>query len=427
MKSLKHLAVLGFIFAAAAFPGCNTEDSESTPVQNPATYSVTVADDIKNGTVSVDKTSAKEGETITLTATATHEGYHFDTFTVKKGDETVAVTEFTFVMPAGNVTVNATFAPNTYTVTLNDNGSTSTITATYDEVLPDLESLPDATGGNSFGGYYTQQSAKGTKFIGADGKGCTAWDITEDTTLYAAWGYKITYENTTRAQNPNAEVYTGEEDVILVEASKDYYTFEGWFDSETGGNEVEKIEAGSAGAKTLYAHWTPVTYSITYELAGGTFVSEDYATSYTIESDEITLPSATKEGGYTFKGWKKENDETEMTIIPKGSTGNITLTAIWVYSDISNLIDEITSEVSISIEKVEDVSKITLAATLGFSDYTWRIDGVLASSFTGAKVTEDGTGLILEKASLMSGQVYQISLFAKKGNIPCGTQISIKL
>ena len=422
MKSLKHLVVLGFIFAAAAFPGCNTEDSESTPVQNPATYSVTVADDIKNGTVSVSKASAKEGETITLTATATHEGYHFDTFTVKKGDETVAVTEFTFVMPAGNVTVNATFAPNTYTVTLNDNGSKSTITATYDEVLPDLESLPDATEGNSFGGYYTQQYAKGTKFIGADGKGCTAWDITEDTTLYAAWGYKITYENTTGAQNPNAEVYTGEEDVILVEASKDYYTFEGWFDSETGGNKVEKIEAGSAGAKTLYAHWTPVTYSITYKLDGGTFVSEDYATSYTIESDEITLPSATKEGGYTFKGWKKENDETEMTIIPKGSTGNVTLTAIWVHSDISNLIDEkITSEVSISIEKVEDVSKITLAATLGFSDYTWRIDGTLASSFTGAKVTEDGTGLILEKASLISGQVYQISLFAKKGNIPCGT------
>ena len=281
MKSLKHLAVLGFIFAAAAFPGCNTGDSESTPVQNPATYSVTVADDIKNGTVSVDKTSAKEGETITLTATATHEGYHFDTFTVKKGDETVAVTKFTFVMPAGNVTVNATFAPNTYTVT--------------------------------------------------------------------------------------------------------------------------------------------------YELDGGTFVSEDYATSYTIESDEITLPSATKEGGYTFKGWKKENDETGMTIIPKGSTGNVTLTAIWVHSDISNLIDDITSEVSISIEKVEDVSKITLAATLGFSDYTWRIDGTLASSFTGAKVTEDGTGLILEKASLISGQVYQISLFAKKDNIPCGTQISIKL
>lgn len=438
MKLLKHLAVLGFIFAAAAFSGCNTEDSGSTPVPDSATYSVTVADDIENGTVSVSKASAKEGETITLTATA-HEGYHFDTFTVTKGDETVTVTkgdepvtvkEFTFVMSAVNVTVNATFAPNTYTVTLfNGNGTTSTITATYDEVLPDLESLPVATGSDSFGGYYTQQYAKGTKFIGADGKGCTAWNIAEDTTLYVAWGYKITYENTTGAQNPNPEVYTGEKDVIFIEASKDYYTFEGWFDSETGGNKVEKIEKESIGAKTVYAHWTPITYTITYNLDGGTFVSEDYATSYTIES-EIMLPIATKEGDYTFKGWKNADDESEMEVIPQGTAGNMSLTAIWVHSEIAVTI-EFTQNPEITIEQVEDYNTITLVAANGFSGYTWRIDGVLASSFEGATVSEDGAVLSIQKIKLMQRKFYQVSLFAMKRNttnntdVVCGTQISI--
>ncbi|MBR4598635.1 MAG: hypothetical protein IKO39_01120, partial [Treponema sp.] len=135
-------------------------------------------------------------------------------------------------------------------------------------------------------------------------------------------------------------------------------------------------------------------------------------------------------GGYTFKGWKNADDESEMEVIPQGTTGNMSLTAIWVHSEIAVTI-EFTQNPEITIEQVEDYNTITLVAANGFSGYTWRIDGVLASSFEGATVSEDGAVLSIQKIKLMQRKFYQVSLFAIKRNttnntdVVCGTQISI--
>lgn len=87
----------------------------TTPVEPDKTYTVTV-DTTVNGTVTADKATAKAGETVTLTVTPAT-GYELDTLTVNGQ----AVTGTTFVMPAANVTVAATFkavtAETTYTVT----------------------------------------------------------------------------------------------------------------------------------------------------------------------------------------------------------------------------------------------------------------------------------------------------------------------
>ncbi|MBR1803834.1 MAG: Ig-like domain-containing protein [Muribaculaceae bacterium] len=70
-------------------------------------YTITVAE-AENGTVEADKTEAEEGETVTLTVTPA-EGYELATLTVMEGENEVDVVENTFTMPAGNVTVTATF------------------------------------------------------------------------------------------------------------------------------------------------------------------------------------------------------------------------------------------------------------------------------------------------------------------------------
>ena len=66
----------------------------------------------EHGTVTADKTTARYGETVTLTITPA-KGYAFDQLTVKDGEDDVSVAEaegnFTFVMPASNVVVSATF------------------------------------------------------------------------------------------------------------------------------------------------------------------------------------------------------------------------------------------------------------------------------------------------------------------------------
>lgn len=76
-----------------------------------ATTYVITKDTPSNGTISVDKTTAAEGETVTLTATPAV-GYMLDAWDVyKTGESTtkVSVTDNKFTMPAYAVSVNATF------------------------------------------------------------------------------------------------------------------------------------------------------------------------------------------------------------------------------------------------------------------------------------------------------------------------------
>ena len=72
----------------------------------------------------------------------------------------------------------------------------------------------------------------------------------------------------------------------------------------------------------LTAQWKVIDYSIVYELNGG---MNDPANpySYTVEDGAITLKAPTKHG-YTFAGWAEGDD-----VIPAGSWGDKTFTAVW--------------------------------------------------------------------------------------------------
>ena len=94
-------------------------------------YTVTITP-AENGTVTADKETANMGETVTLTVTS-DEGYELDQLTVMNGTTQVAVTittegKYTFVMPAGNVKVQATFKAIDYTITI-EPAENGTVTA----------------------------------------------------------------------------------------------------------------------------------------------------------------------------------------------------------------------------------------------------------------------------------------------------------
>ncbi len=306
------LMALALVFG---FASCKTESEEET-VYRTVTYSTEHATAPEKLTVA-DGTALTAEQLPTLTESGYTFGGWYDGET--KAEAGYKVTK--------DVTLTAKWTANTYTVTLNNNGSTVAITATYGKPLPDLEAIPTLEE-STFGGYYTEPYAKGTKFIDKDGKGITAWNLTEDTTLYAAWGYSITYKNTKDVENTNPEIYTGEETVTLANLEKEGYTFNGWYDAETGGNKVESIAQGSTGAKTLYAQWTLITYTITYEGLNGA-ANPNTATSYTVESETITLQNPTRPG-YTFTGWfDAETGGNKIESIAQGSTGAKTLYAQW--------------------------------------------------------------------------------------------------
>ena len=110
--------------------------------------------------------------------------------------------------------------------------------------------------------------------------------------------------------------------------TKTGYSFNGWVTAD-GGSTKYDFTAAVTGKTSVYASWTPDTYTINYELNGGTATGNP--AGYTIESSDISLKEPTK-AGYTFTGWSGTDltGSTNMTVtIPAGSTGNRTYEAHW--------------------------------------------------------------------------------------------------
>ena len=85
---------------------------------------------------------------------------------------------------------------------------------------------------------------------------------------------------------------------ILPIPTRDYYTFAGWYNENTQYTDGTWIKAADI---TLSAKWTPISYSIVYNLNGG-INSNQNPVSFDIETSTITLSEPTKYG-YKFLGW----------------------------------------------------------------------------------------------------------------------------
>lgn len=92
-------------------------------------YSVNVAPDIENGTISVDKEKSYEGDTVNVTATP-DSGYVLETVKFNGESAKVVGNTATFTMPNADVTVTATFrTAKEYKVTIANNITNGTVTA----------------------------------------------------------------------------------------------------------------------------------------------------------------------------------------------------------------------------------------------------------------------------------------------------------
>lgn len=117
--------------------------------------------------------------------------------------------------------------------------------------------------------------------------------------------------------------------------SRTGYDFIGWsttFNGEaeyTDGQSVSNLTAEDGQTVTLYAKWNIINYNITYNLDGGSVVTEN-PTTYNIETPTFSLNNPTQPG-YTFDGWTGTglNEATQTVTIAQGSTGNRSYTANW--------------------------------------------------------------------------------------------------
>ena len=105
------------------------------------------------------------------------------------------------------------------------------------------------------------------------------------------------------------------------------YTFGGWYDSVVNKTYTAGTSVTVDSSRNFNATWNVVTYTIKYNLNGGT-VSATNPTSYKVTDADITLNNPTKQG-YTFTGWTGTglSEASNAVTIKSGSYGNREYTA----------------------------------------------------------------------------------------------------
>lgn len=230
---------------------------------------------------------------------------------------------------SGDVTVQAATVGSPYTVSYNANGGSGapgSQTKAQDITLKLSTATPTRTG-YTFNGWNTNNSGTGTNY--AAGANYTA---NANVTLYAKWtavNYTIGYTLNGGSVSTNPTSYTiATNTITLNNPTKDGYTFKGWTGSNGNTPQTSvQIAKGSTGNKTYTANWEKLTYTITYDYAGGSGFNVE---SYDVETATFQL-AAPQRAGYTFLGWTGSNGTTPQTIvtIAKGSTGDKNYTANW--------------------------------------------------------------------------------------------------
>lgn len=111
--------------------------------------------------------------------------------------------------------------------------------------------------------------------------------------------------------------------------AEDGYEFSGWYQKPADIGVKAKVEKlYMAKEWKLYGKFTPIEYTIQYVYNDGKATSTN-PTTYTVESDTITLADATgADWGKTFLEWHDENGQ-KITEIPTGSTGDRVIKAYW--------------------------------------------------------------------------------------------------
>ena len=120
-----------------------------------------------------------------------------------------------------------------------------------------------------------------------------------------------------------------EQESVLLPTAQDIsklgYDFVGWYTTvDFNGEAVTEIPSGTKNNVALVAKWNPTLYKITYEGVEG--IANDNPDTYTIE-DEITLSALEDSQFLKFEKWLL-NGKT-ITVVPKGTTGDIVLLANW--------------------------------------------------------------------------------------------------
>ncbi len=310
---------------------------------------------LPDGTSTASTKTLTYASAIPLPSQPSFTGWNFQGwFTAASGGS--QITSSTTSLYTSNVTFYARWASKTITLntnagslynTNNDiyNGNTKFTSGTTSiTTAHKYASLPELTkAGHTFNGWYTAASG-GTK-------------VTTDSTysvdtLYAHWtanSYTVTlnlnasslYNTTTDIKN-GSSAYTsngsltityGQEYAGLPTLTKAGYTFNGWYTAATGGTQVTtSTKMSTASNHSLYAHWTAVQLSATFNTnyPAGSNTTQTKTQTY---GSNWVLGDTPSYGQWLFKGWfTATSGGSQITSSTKfTSTTNQTVYGQWYY------------------------------------------------------------------------------------------------
>ncbi|MBQ9786383.1 MAG: InlB B-repeat-containing protein, partial [Clostridia bacterium] len=227
--------------------------------------------------------------------------------------------------------------------------------------------------------------------------------------LYAKWQvitFNITYHlngGTNNANNPSS--YTIEmQPITLNEPTKQHYDFAGWYLDSALTAKVVVIDVTSNKNINLYAKWTPCNYSIIYNTNGGTNNLQN-PNSYTVEDQDITLLSPTK-NGYDFAGWYEESSfVNKIQVIDTSKGKEINVYAKWTlvnYSITYKLLGGTNDVNNLKSYTIETATfQLQPATKFGYEFKGWYTDNEYKTQITEIKIGSYGNIEVYAKYKLI--------------------------
>jgi len=322
------------------------------------TYTVTYDGNTNDGgTAPIDPNSPynyNTNVTVLSEGTLTKTGFSFAGWNTQADGLGVAYnTGGTILNIAANITLFAQWIPaNSYAVLYDGNGNTGGA-APVDPNSPytggaNVTVLSEGSlvrTGYTFTGWNTAANGGGTAYAVND----VISNISANVTLFAQWvinTYTVTYDGNTNdggtaPTDPNSPYNYNSNVTVLGQGTltKTNYNFTGW-NTASDGSGTAYAEAstitGIAANVTLFAQWSIITYTVTYNgntNTGGT-APVDPSSPYDIGSNVTVLGQGTLvKTGNTFAGWNTAADGSGTPYAAAGTISNLsantTLFAQW--------------------------------------------------------------------------------------------------
>ena len=373
----------------------------STVTATPAPFVVTYSPN--GGTVSPTTANFNLGSPLTLPL-PTRVGY---TFTGWNNPSSASVgIDGASYSPSATITLTAQWSANTYTISYSGNGSNggtvpSQGSFSFGNSYSIVAKGTMSKTGYDFGGWTTASNGTGSLYAHASdviGGSAATYNAASNLTVYAKWTpqvYVITYNANGATGSPSRATdsftFGGTPISLPDKTGMTYagYTFVGWSETSSGAAVVNPYSPTQT--RTLYAIWEGISYSISYNVNGGTGSVVD--ATYTTGAAGVTLNngSSLTRSGYNFAGWKNVGGTT-VSGSAYTPTDNVTLYAIWTPKSIAVTYDKGIATTTTAFPSNTTVafganltlsSGIDVSTTISSTNYLfagWAINGVTYKS-----------------------------------------------